>query len=190
MNLVAKLGIDGIAAAWHVLGGRGVGVLRTASSSNAVGGRLLVFGLDGQRYALALAVVERIVRAVELTPLPNAPSTVLGVIDLGGTVLPVLSLRRRLGLPAREICPEDHLVVARTTGRLVALVVDEAHGVIEQPETASVPSAEIILGLEDLKGVARRDDGLIVIYDLDRFLSLDDADNLDRAMSHEFTHPD
>ena len=56
---------------------------------------LVVFSLDDQRYALPLARVHRCIRVVAITPLPEAPAIVLGIIDLGGAVIPVINIRRR-----------------------------------------------------------------------------------------------
>src|SRR6266853_41985 len=81
--------------------------------------QLVVFRLDEERYALRLDVVERIVQAAEVTPLPNAPTIVLGLIDLEGRVLPVLNVRRRFRLPEREIGPADQFLIARTERRTV-----------------------------------------------------------------------
>ena len=112
--------------------------------------QLVVFCLDEQRYALPLAAVERTVRAVEVTPLPDAPPIVLGVIDVEGRVLPVLNIRRRFRLPEREVRPVDQFVIAQTVRRTVALVIDEAQGVIERPESAVVNPAQIVPGLEQI----------------------------------------
>ena len=150
--------------------------------------QLVVFGLDAQRYALPLASVQRIVRAVETTPLPNAPGIVLGIINVAGCVLPVLNVRRRFGLPEREIGPVDQFLIANTTQRAVALVVDEAQGVIEYPETEIIRPAEIIPGLEQLQGVVRLDDGLVLIQNLETCLSLDETCALDEAMNQEVAH--
>jgi chemotaxis signal transduction protein len=60
---------------------------------------LVVFTLDEQRYALHLDAVKRIVRAVEVTPLPKAPQIVLGVVNVQGKVIPVMNLRSRFSLP-------------------------------------------------------------------------------------------
>ena len=95
--------------------------------------QLVVFRLDEQRYALPLAVVERIVRAVEMTPLPNAPAIVLGVIDVAGRgSCPCSTFGDRFGLPEREIRPADQFLIAQTAQRTVVLVIDEAQGVIER----------------------------------------------------------
>lgn len=147
--------------------------------------RIVVFRLDEQCYALPLAAVERIVRAVAVTSLPNAPAIVLGVIDVEGRVLPVLNIRRRFRLPEREIRPVDQFLIARTVRRTLALVIDEAQGVIERSESAVVKPAQIVPGLEQFHGLIQLDDGLVLIHDLEKFLSLDEACALDQAMSQD-----
>lgn len=149
----------------------------TASSHE----RVVVFGLDGQRYALPLAAVERVVRAVEVVQLPAAPTLVLGLVDVGGAVLPVISLRRRFSLPERDIALSDQFIVARTAQRRVALVVDEAHGMIEY-DAANVAPASVSPGMAHLEGVLALDDGLVLIQDLTKLLSLEEARALDAAM--------
>ena len=144
--------------------------------------QLVVFRLDRQRYALPLVAVERIVRAVEVTPLPGAPAIVLGAIDVEGRILPVLNLWRRLGLPEREIGPANQFLIAWTARRAVALVMDEAQGVIEREQSAVIASDRIGPGLEQFQGVVNLDDGLVLINDLEKFLSLDEARTLDEAI--------
>ena len=144
--------------------------------------QLVVFRLDRQRYALPLAAVERIVCAVEVTPLPGAPAIVLGAVDVEGRVLPVLNLRRRFLLPEQEVSPVDQFLIAWTARRMVALVMDEAQGVIEREQSAVIRSDRIVPGLEQFQGVVKLDDGLVLIHDLEKFLSLDEARTLDEAM--------
>jgi len=88
----------------------------------------VLFVVDEQKYALPMWEVERIVRAVEVTPLPEAPSQVRGVVNVQGHVLPVIDLRLRFGRPARELRLEDHFIIARTEGFSVILPVDAAIG--------------------------------------------------------------
>ncbi len=144
---------------------------------------LLVFLLDSQRYALPLEAVERTVRAAAITPLPQAPQIVLGVLDLRGTILPVLNVRRRFRLPERAILPSDQFLIARAGERPVALVIDAAAEVLELSPAQIVAGKALVPGLEHVQGVARMSDGLILIHDLETFLSLDEAAALDRAMS-------
>jgi purine-binding chemotaxis protein CheW len=150
--------------------------------------QLVVFRLDNQRYAMPLAAVERIVRAVEVTPLPQAPEIVLGVIDVEGRVLPVLNVRRRFGLPDKEIRPADQFLIARTARRALVLVIDEAEGMVERSPAEIVVPAGIVPGLEQIQGVIKLGDGLALIYDLEKFLSLEEADALEAALSREAAH--
>ena len=144
--------------------------------------QLVVFRLDAQRYALPLTMVDRVVRAAEVTPLPKAPAIVLGAINVQGSVLPVLNVRRRFRIPEREIRPADWFLLARTDRRYVALVIDQSDGVVEISEDDIVVSTQIVPGLEPFPGVIRLDDGLVLIHDLEKFLSLDETRALDVAM--------
>ena len=107
-------------------------------------GGCLLFALDTPSYALPLSVVERVVRAVEVLPLPRAPQVVLGVVDVAGRIVPVVDIRALFRLPARELDIGDHFIIARTPLRVVALVVDRVIGIRELPAApaggASSPS--------------------------------------------------
>jgi purine-binding chemotaxis protein CheW len=144
---------------------------------------LVVFSLDGQRYALPLASVHRCMRVVAITPLPGAPAIVLGIIDLGGAVIPVINIRKRFNQPPRDLRLSDHLVVATTGKRTVALLVDETKGVIEASPESYAPAGDIVPRLELVDGAIKLEDGLILIHDLGRLLSLEEDTAIDRALS-------
>ncbi len=143
---------------------------------------LTVFILDDQRYALRLSAVERIVRAVEVTSLPKAPAIVLGVVNVQGQIVPVVNLRRRFRLPERDVDVNDQFIIARTPKRLVALPADAALGVVEVPGEKITTWDEIVPGLEYVEGVAKMEDGLILIHDLAAFLSLNEENALEEAL--------
>lgn len=144
---------------------------------------LVVFLLDEQRYAVRLEVVDHVVRAVAVDPLPQAPGIVAGVINVAGRVTPVVDLRRRFHLPPRATRLEDHLVIARTAERALAFVVDQALGVRHLPARDLAAAAEVAPHLDHVAGVARLEDGLLFVHDLETFLSLDEARTLDAAMA-------
>jgi purine-binding chemotaxis protein CheW len=130
-----------------------------------------------------LAAVERIVRAAQITPLPLAPTIILGALNLAGAVLPVFNVRRRFRLPERDIEPQDQFLIARTVHRTVVLVIDHAQGVLELPATAAVDAASITPARGQFSGVLRLEDGLVLIHDLELFLSPDEAHGLDVALN-------
>lgn len=144
--------------------------------------RLLAFALDRQRYALPLSSVENSIRAVEITPLPKAPPIVKGVINVHGRVIPVIDVRKRFGLPQRELGPSDHLIIAHTPKRRVALVVDRVVGVMEKAEQDIVKAEAVVPHTGYVAGVLKLPDGLILIHDLAGFLSLDEETALNNAL--------
>ncbi len=144
--------------------------------------QLVVFTMDDQRYALQLAAVERVVRMVEVTLLPQAPQIVLGVINAQGRIIPVVDIRRRFRLPARDIRLSDHLLIARTARRTVALALDAVTGIVEGSAQAVITAEEILPGLEYVEGVIKLEDGLILIHDLDTLLSLEEEQTLAAAL--------
>ena len=147
--------------------------------------RIVVFSLDEGRYGLDLEATERVLPALEVTPLPRAPAIVLGVINLHGRIIPVVDVRRRFGLPERSLSPQDRFVVTRAGGRTLALVVDAVAGV-SHLQPADVVSAESVLGrLPHVAGVARLPDGLVLLHDLATFLALDEALALERALEQQ-----
>lgn len=142
----------------------------------------VVFILDGQQYALHLYIVERILRIVEITPLPKAPEIVMGVINAGGEVIPVVNIRKRFRLSEREIDLNDHLIIANTSRRTVALMVDTVAGVNKYSEQEIIAADEVLPGLEYVEGVAKLREGMILIHDIDKFLSLEEDKELASAL--------
>ncbi|MBI4285829.1 MAG: chemotaxis protein CheW [Chloroflexi bacterium] len=147
-------------------------------------GQLLVFTLDEQRYALRLASVARVTRAVAITPLPKAPDIVLGIVNVQGEIVPVINIRKRFRLPEREIALSDQLILACTVRREVILVADAVTGVIESPEGKIIAGDRILPNIDYVAGVMKLDDGVVLIHDLDRFLSLEEEQTLDVALEN------
>jgi purine-binding chemotaxis protein CheW len=150
-----------------------------------ISGQLVVFTLDERYYAVDLAAVERAVRMVEVTPLPQAPEVVQGVINVQGRIIPVLNIRRRFRLPERAAVLGDQLLIARTARRPVAFAVDAVHGVMERPPQEIINPATVLPGIEYVEGVVKFDDGMIFIHNLDAFLSLEEGNTLDEVIGQE-----
>jgi purine-binding chemotaxis protein CheW len=144
--------------------------------------RLVNFNLDDQKFALFLSAVVRIIPVVEITILPKAPEIVLGVINMHGRVIPVFDTRKRFHLPQREMQLGDQMIVASTAKRTVALLVDSVSDVIEISEEKIVASESILPGLEYVEGVVKTEDGMILIHDLEQFLSLQEGKALHETM--------
>ncbi len=136
---------------------------------------LFCFIIDNQRYALHLQAVDRILQAVAVNQVPNAPPVIYGLIDYYGTLLPVMNLRFRLRLPERSIRASDYFIIANTPKRKLALVIDEPVDVVVTDSREIISASAMDPGLS-AKGFVRCDDGIIFIYDLETFFTARDED--------------
>src|SRR5258708_10998428 len=123
---------------------------------------LVIFKIGEQEFAVDAAAVEQVLRAVEIVPLPEAPAGVRGVVNLRGRIVPVFDLWARFGQPARALRAGDHLLVARTHWRTVALLVDAVVGVVPRGKVQVTPAADILPDLESISGVMKLDGGLVL----------------------------
>jgi purine-binding chemotaxis protein CheW len=144
---------------------------------------VLVVEIAGTRCALPLGDVLEVLRAVALTPLPTAPPIVEGVIDVRGEVVPVLDVRRRLGLPSAPVSAAQRLVLARAAGRTVGLRVDAVDWITRLAAADIARAERIAHGIGWLAGVARVAGGLVLVHDVGTFLRQAEAEALDEAMA-------
>lgn len=142
---------------------------------------LVVFVVEGVRYGVPLSSAERAFRMVAVSPLPGSPRVVLGGINLHGRAVAVVDLRRRFGLPARDYGAAARLLVVRTPRRRLAIAADDVLGVAEV-DAEAITSRTSLPGAGPVAGVAALPDGLLIIQDLDAFLTLDEERQLDRAL--------
>ena len=140
--------------------------------------KIICFLVSGQRFGIRLTEINKIIRAVEITPVPNGPGYLCGIIDMHGEVIPVLNMHVRIGLPDRPTRVEDRFIIADVKNRVLALRVDEVTEIIENAENQYLDAESISSDLE-IHGIIKSKDGLILIYNLETFLSSEDFDFLD-----------
>jgi len=134
--------------------------------------RFVVFTLGGYEYGLPAEGVLEVIRFVAVTPVPEAPDWVLGVIDLRGRAIPVVDGRRRLGLPDREDWLGAAIVVVESRGVVSGLVVDTAIDMTtvgiqtleSPPDVPSVPAVAAPSRVQ-VTVVARVGERLILVLD-------------------------
>ncbi len=141
--------------------------------------KFVIFSIDEQRLALSLSTVERILRVVHVTPLPEAPEIITGVINVQGRIIPVVNIRRLFGLPERDIYLSDQLLIAHTPKNTLALLVETVGGVVNYPENEVVKIEDILPGSEYLKGMIRLGGDIVHILDLDAIFSFGELKSLD-----------
>lgn len=135
------------------------------------GGAYVVFRLGPEEYGLAIDRVQSIIRFEQPTPVPRAPESVLGVINLRGKVIPVVDLRKRLGRDPLVPSGTARIVVVEGQGGMLGLAVDEANEVVGIQESAIMQTPDTILTAESAEmfaGVVEREGSLVILLDLDR----------------------
>jgi purine-binding chemotaxis protein CheW len=144
--------------------------------------QIVVFTLDEQLFALPLIAVTKVIHAIEIRHLPKAPEIISGIINVRGRIIPVVNIRKRLGMIVHEIDPNDRLIIADTGKREVAILVDSVTCItdLDRGQLALAKNAEPFA--ENIIGVAKTEEGMILIYDLAGFLNLGEEKDLDNAL--------
>lgn len=150
---------------------------------------LLVFALGRQRFAVSIAHVLRIVPVAQWTPVAGTPDIVLGILDFHGELIAVLDPGQRLAGSRQPVTLADQLMIVRTRWRTVALLVNETLGVIERDASAVSPLGPLDLDIGRFEGATTLDDGLVLIHDIEKFLSPQEAQELDQMVERSRAAP-
>ncbi|HVK18356.1 MAG TPA: chemotaxis protein CheW [Fimbriiglobus sp.] len=133
----------------------------------------VLFELADTAYAVPSRAVERMEMVEQITPVPNAPPFVDGVVFSRGRVVPAVNLRRRFGFDKAPYDLKSRLIVVAHAGRSVGLIVDSAREFVTIPEDAVQPPPESLAGTSGnyLGGVANVADKVILILDVAEVLN-------------------
>lgn len=143
---------------------------------------VLVATVSDRLVAFRLGDVEQVLPAAAVAELPHAPAVVRGLLNLRGAPLPVIDLRVRLGLEGRAAHPDDHVLVCQVGGRSVGVWVDHAAAVRRLERTVVVPFDDG-MPARHFAGAAMVGDGVLLVSDVDSFLSAAETLELERALS-------
>ena len=153
--------------------------------------KLVTFRLGEDVFAADIFSVERVLRYVAPASVPDAPAWIEGVIEHRDKVIPVVDLRRRIGLDAAAITPETRILVLNSTEGWVGTIVDSVIEVAGVPAASMTPPPPLFRGLaaQFVRGIAKVGEQLVVVLDVYRVLSSDDRIAFDRAVEGAETLP-
>lgn len=139
---------------------------------------LLTFRLSEQEYSLDIMCVREIRGWTRATPLPHAPAFVKGVINLRGTVLPVMDLAQRLGLPVQQHSERNVIIVVNHEDTLTGLLVDAVSDILALTEADLQPPPEGATtgGMNVIKALTLIDDRMIRVLDLSHVVTTMQSD--------------
>ena len=145
--------------------------------------QLVIFKLGESEFGVEIGQVLRIARLMEITRVPRAPRFLEGVINVHGEIIPVLDLKKRLGLPEGEYGDQARILIVEVGDQKVGMMVDSVTEITWVPTSAIEPPPEMVAEVSGvyLTGLGRLDDRLIIILDLSRVLSTEEIEELERV---------
>ena len=134
--------------------------------------QIVRFQVGRESFGLPIGRVHEIVRPPAITPVPQSPNYVEGVINLRGRIVPVIDLRKRFGQPASDDRRRNRVLIVSNEGKPVGLMVDSASEVLKVPETEIEDAPKVFGGDESnyVTGVAKHQGRLIILVDLEKIL--------------------
>ena len=136
--------------------------------------QLVGFIIGKEYFGVDILMVQEIIRAAPITAVPNSPEFVEGVINLRGSIIPVIELRKRLNLFIQDSKPEDSwILILNIEGRVTGFIVDSVTEVLKIDENTIEPPPDIVVaGLESqyIRGVCKIDEKLLILLDFNRIL--------------------
>ena len=139
--------------------------------------QLVVFELGKEHYGVDISAVEAIIKMQPITVVPHTPHFVEGVTNLRGSVLPVIDLRKRFNIAQDEISKNSRIVVIVLGKTKVGMIVDAVSEVLQIQEESIEPTPSMITSVDTtfITGIAKIDDKLVILLDLSKVLSLQEA---------------
>jgi len=140
----------------------------------------VTFQLENETYGINVMQVQEILRYSEIAAVPGAPDYVLGIINLRGNVVTVIDTRSRFGLMPADISDNSRIVIIEAEKQVIGILVDSVAEVVylKKSEMEVAPHVGTEESSQFIQGVTNRDDGLLILVDLNKLLSEDEWDEL------------
>lgn len=142
--------------------------------------QLVTFTIANEEFGLDILLVQEIIRVLPITKVPGAPEFVEGVINIRGKVIPIMDLRQRFGLAAKEHDSHTRIIVVELQALMVGFVVDAVSEVLRLPSGTVEPAPPLVAGIDSeyIKGVGKLEDRLLILLDLDSLLDNEEKEAL------------
>ena len=146
--------------------------------------QLVSFRLAQEEYGIEITKVQEIILMGEITRVPQTPAYVKGLINLRSTVIPIIDLRLRFGLAQQEATDETRIMVVNVAGKTIGIIVDAVSEVlrIAHEQIAPPPPTVAGLGREYLTGLVKLENRLLILLDIDKILTEEQAAALESAV--------
>lgn len=151
--------------------------------------QLVTFQLGAEYYGIDIMEVKSIEETKEVRPIPNSPNYVEGIFNLRGEIIPVINLHRRFHLRRAELSEEDELLsgflIITIDNMHIAIIIDKVSRVLSVDRNEVQPPPQMIsgIGAEYIRGVVHREEGYLIILDIDRLFNVRELAHLESIAS-------
>jgi purine-binding chemotaxis protein CheW len=151
--------------------------LRTKASKN----KFLTYFLGDEEYGVDIAQVREIIAMMKITPVPKTPKYVAGVINLRGAIIPVIDTRLRFDMPSLEYTEQTAIIIIEINKVSIGFVVDKVEEVltIDEASISEPPKFGTNINTDFIKNIARIEDMVIMILDLEKLFEAEELSMLD-----------
>lgn len=143
--------------------------------------QLVGFKLGKEDFGIDISRVQEINMMMRLTKIPNSNKFIEGVVNLRGKIVPVINLRARLGLDKKPDDSKTKIIVSDVNNKLIGYIVDEVNEVLRISKSIIETAPDIVAGIESelIEGVAKLEDRLLILLNLDKVLTLTEIKQLE-----------
>lgn len=135
--------------------------------------QLVTFGLGSEEFGIEILSVQEIIRLPEITKVPQAPSYMEGVVNIRGSIVPVMNLRGRIDMERKDNSRETRVIVVSINEQIVGFIVDSVNEVLRISNDIVEPSPDMVQGVdtEYIVGIAKVEKRLVVLLDFEKIFS-------------------
>jgi purine-binding chemotaxis protein CheW len=139
--------------------------------------QLVSFHIGEEEFAVDILNIQGINRMVEVTKVPNAPEYVEGIINLRGSVIPIIDLRRRLGMPQKDYDKDTRFIVVEVHTKVLGFIVDSVNEVLRISSNITEPPPPMVAGVDSefITAVGKLEDRLLILLNIEKVLSKEQA---------------
>lgn len=155
----------------------------TGAFGNSAGGQYLTFMLAGEEYGVEILKVQEIKGWNTVTPIPNTPEHMLGVLNLRGAIVPIIDMRSRFNLEQIPYGPTTVVIVVKVEdadqARTVGVVVDAVADVyrLEKSDIQQAPQMGYAINTEFVRGLATVERKMVILLDINKLIDIEDLDD-------------
>ena len=147
--------------------------------------QLVGFKIGQEEFGINILSVHEIIKVIDITTVPNASDYIAGVINLRGRIIPIVHLRKRLKMPVIETNKNTRIIVVEINEKTIGFIVDEVQEVLRISTDITEKPPELVSGLDSeyITSVAKLEDRLLILLDLEKTLANDDIKELNSIAS-------